>query len=89
VCSVGGVRARMKFVLCDLATISTIYLTHYMASTTSHGVPSEEGCVSSGRLSRVLWQAKMDKMHWLAADATTVVTLQLHRLGRCFGCLVK
>ena len=39
------------------------YLTHYMASTTIYGVPTEEGCVSSGRLSRVLREADMDELY--------------------------
>ena len=56
----GVFAARVQFVLCGLATI---YLTHYMASTTIYGVPTEEGCVSSGRLSRVLWGAEMDELY--------------------------
>jgi hypothetical protein len=49
-----------QLVLCGLATI---YLTHYMASTTIYGVLTEEGCVSSDRLSRVLWEAEMDELY--------------------------
>ena len=56
----GVFAARVQFVLCGLATI---YLTHYMASTTIYGVPTEEGCVSSGRLSRVLREADMDELY--------------------------
>jgi hypothetical protein len=50
--------ARVQFVLCGLATI---YLT---ASTTIYGVPTEGGCVSSGRVSRVLWAAEMDELYY-------------------------
>jgi hypothetical protein len=57
----GMFAARVQFVLCGLATI---YLTHYMMSTTIYGVPTEEGCVSSGRLSRVLWDAEMDELYY-------------------------
>jgi hypothetical protein len=58
----GGVfAARVQFMLCGLATI---YLTHHMAAT-MHGVPTEEGCVSSGRLrlSWVLWEAEMNELY--------------------------
>ena len=58
---VRGARAiNIQFVLCCLATI---YLTHYMASTTIYGVPTEEGCVSSERLSQVLWETEMDELY--------------------------
>ena len=49
-------------VLCDVAT-SYLYLTHYMASTTVNGVPTEEGCVSLGRLSRVRRETEMDELY--------------------------
>ena len=52
--------AHVQFVLCGLATI---FLTRYMASTTIYGVPTEEGCVSPGSLSRVLWEAEMDELY--------------------------
>jgi hypothetical protein len=56
--------ARVQFVLCGLATI---YLAHYMASITIHGVPTEEEEVvclrASWRLSRVLWEAEMDELY--------------------------
>jgi hypothetical protein len=52
--------ARVQLVLCGQATI---YLTHYMACTVIYGVTTEEACVSSGRLSRVLWEAEMDELY--------------------------
>ena len=54
--------ARVQFVLCGLATI---YLTRHMAPTAIYGAPTEEGCccVSSGRLSHVLWEAEMDELY--------------------------
>ena len=58
----GVFAARVQFVLCGKATIY-LTLTHYMASTAIYVVPIEEGCVSSGRLSRVLWEAEMDGMY--------------------------
>ena len=57
----GVFAARVQFVLCGLATI---YLTHYMASTTMYGAPIEGGCVSSERLSWMLWEAEMDELYW-------------------------
>ena len=54
----GVFAARVQFVLCGLATIC---LAHNMASTTIYyGVSTDEGCVSLGQLSRVLWEADMD-----------------------------
>ena len=57
-----GVCSRRACNLCYAAS-SYIYLTHYMASTTIHGVLTEEGCVSSGCLSQMPWEAELDELH--------------------------
>ena len=59
----GVFAARVQFVKLVLCGLATFYLTHYMVSTTIYGVPSEEGCVSSGCLSRVLWEVEMDELY--------------------------